>query len=141
MELRMEVEIEAPAQRIWEVLTDFTAHAQWNPFVTAISGRLAIAARLDVTYSFPDGSETRLVPEIVVLHPPRELRWRSHVLLASLLTIEHYFVLGETGRNRTRFAQGEHLSGFGVKYFGKRHTAVARGMVAMNQALKRLVEG
>ena len=30
-ELRSQIEIEAPAVRVWQVLTDFAACPEWNP--------------------------------------------------------------------------------------------------------------
>ena len=137
----MEIEIEAPPARIWEALTDFASYAQWNPFMTRASGRARVAERLAITYSFPDGAEDRIRPEIITAHPPSELRWRSHVWLQSLLNVEHYFLLRELASGSTRVAHGEHLSGALLKYMGRRHTEVGRGMVAMNLALKQRVEG
>src|SRR5215210_9363232 len=37
-ELHSEIEINAPAQRVWEVLTDFASYPQWNPFIRRASG-------------------------------------------------------------------------------------------------------
>ena len=136
----MEVEIGAPRERVWAELTDFAGFSQWNPFITHLSGKLAVAARLSTTYSFPDGGETRIHPEIVVLHPPRELRWRSRWWLPSILSVEYFWLLAETPGGATRFAQGENLSGLAVKYLGQQHTRMARAMVAMNQALKQRAE-
>ena len=30
-ELRSEIEIEAPTERVWGVLTDFAAYPEWSP--------------------------------------------------------------------------------------------------------------
>ena len=31
--LSTQIEIYAPAERVWAVLIDFPAHARWNPFI------------------------------------------------------------------------------------------------------------
>lgn len=36
--LEHKVEIEAPIDRVWDVLTDVEGYPTWNPFVTAIEG-------------------------------------------------------------------------------------------------------
>ena len=32
-ELHSEIEINAPVERVWEVLTDFASYPRWNPFI------------------------------------------------------------------------------------------------------------
>ncbi len=39
-------DIQAPAARIWSILTDFPAYPAWNPFITAAAGELRPGARL-----------------------------------------------------------------------------------------------
>lgn len=48
LELRAEIEIEAPVERIWEVLTDFEEFPEWNPFIRRIRGTSQVGSRLDV---------------------------------------------------------------------------------------------
>lgn len=38
--VRTTIDIAAPPERVWSILTDFAAHPQWNPFITAIWGEL-----------------------------------------------------------------------------------------------------
>jgi len=47
-ELRSEIEIEAPIERVWRVLTDFAAYPEWNPFIRRVSGRAELDERLVV---------------------------------------------------------------------------------------------
>jgi len=44
-ELRSEIEIEAPTERVWGVLTDFAAYPEWNPFIRRVSGRAELDER------------------------------------------------------------------------------------------------
>jgi hypothetical protein len=37
-EISSEIEIGATPARVWSVLTDFEHYADWNPFITSISG-------------------------------------------------------------------------------------------------------
>jgi uncharacterized protein YndB with AHSA1/START domain len=42
-QLVAEIEIAAPAQRVWEILTDFAAYRQWNPFMPRLDGEQGTA--------------------------------------------------------------------------------------------------
>ena len=37
--LQAEVDIQASAERVWEVLTDLPAYPEWNPFIVQAAGR------------------------------------------------------------------------------------------------------
>lgn len=141
MQLRTELEIDAPPAQVWEVLTDFAAYHEWNPFITAIAGELRTGAELTVTLSPPESRDATFRPRVLVCDAPRELRWRGHLFIKGLFDGEHYFKCDATTEGRTRFVHGEDFSGFFVKYVAQRLTHVARGFVYMNEALKRRVEG
>ncbi|MGY1796722.1 SRPBCC family protein [Geodermatophilus sp. SYSU D00525] len=47
-ELRTSVDIDATPERVWRVLTDLPAYAEWNPFVTAADGDVVAGGRLSV---------------------------------------------------------------------------------------------
>ena len=141
MQLRTEVEIQAPPQRVWEVLTDFSAYHEWNPFITSVSGDLLVGKTLAVTISPPEGKEANFFPRVLVCEKPRELRWLGQFWIRGLFDGEHFFQCQEGSQaNHTRFVHGEDFRGLFVKYAGQRLTQVARGFVYMNQALKRRLE-
>jgi hypothetical protein len=141
VQLRTELEIDAPPARVWQVLTDFAAYHEWNPFITSIAGEQRAGAELTVTLSPPESREATFRPRVLVCDEPHELRWRGHLFIKGLFDGEHYFLCQATPEGRTRFVHGENFSGFFVKYFGQRLTHVARGFVYMNEALKSRVEG
>jgi uncharacterized protein YndB with AHSA1/START domain len=44
-ELRTFVDIDATPERVWQVLTDLPAYAEWNPFITRAEGTFAEGSR------------------------------------------------------------------------------------------------
>src|SRR4029450_13975460 len=42
------IDIDAPPERVWEVLVDFSAYPEWNPFMREVRGRAEAGARLGV---------------------------------------------------------------------------------------------
>jgi hypothetical protein len=71
---------------------------------------------------------------------PRELRWSTKLWFRGLFDGEHFFQLVAVSDRRTRFVNGEDLSGYLVQRMGNRVTRTARGLVGMNEALKKRAE-
>jgi hypothetical protein len=140
MQLRTEIEIAAPAERVWQVLTDFGRYHEWNPFITGIGGELSVGKKLKVTISPPESSEMTFTPDVLVHAPNQELRWRGKILFKGVFDGEHFFQLSEPSPGRTRFVHGEDFSGVLLRFMTGKLTHVARGFVYMNQALKKRVE-
>lgn len=140
MEVRTEVEIDAPPEEVWAVLTDFEAYHEWNPFITRLRGRLEPGARLSVELSYADGRHTSFRPSLLEVKPAEELRWVARLWFKGLFDGEHFFRLQAIDSDRTRLVQGENFSGLFVKMAANTLTQNARGFVGMNAALKRRVE-
>ncbi|MFB6194497.1 MAG: SRPBCC family protein [Halobaculum sp.] len=136
------VDIDAPPQAVWEVLTDFESFAQWNPTME-VSGAAVEGERLDVVLTLPDRKPQAFRPEVLVAVEPRELRWRGQLFAPGLYDGEHRFQLGPLdGGERTRLTHAETFRGVLVGFVNRRiGDAVEAGFEAMNDALKRRVEG
>lgn len=138
-ELRSEVEIDAPVARVFEVLTELERYPEWNPFVTAVRGKLEVGQKLTVDLSLPEGDAYVLKPTVTHLTENAELRWSGHFLLPALLRLDQLFLVSEQA-GRTRLVQGLNFSGALLRFSGKTLTQAARGAVYMNQALKKRAE-
>jgi uncharacterized protein YndB with AHSA1/START domain len=51
-ELRADIEIQASAERVWQLLTDFASFPQWNPFIRRASGEPKKGTKLEVYLQF-----------------------------------------------------------------------------------------
>jgi hypothetical protein len=138
--VRTTIDIAAPPERVWSILADFPAHGHWNPFITAISGKLERGQRLSITVRPPGGKGMSFKPTLLAVQPARELRWLGRLLVAGLFDGEHYFLLDPIP-NGTRFTHGENFSGLFVRMMGaKGFASIEQGFEAMNQALKARAE-
>ena len=56
MDTRIEkrVGIQASAERLWDILSDFNGWSRWNPYETDLEGQLAFGAPLRLTETWPD---------------------------------------------------------------------------------------
>ncbi|MEU6644647.1 SRPBCC domain-containing protein [Saccharomonospora sp. NPDC046836] len=59
------IDIDAQPGRAWEVLVDFPAHPDWDPFILNIAGELRPGARLAVTVAPPGGEPMEFRPKVV----------------------------------------------------------------------------
>lgn len=132
----------APAKTIWDILTDFAAYPDWNPFIRAITGELAVGTRLTVRIEPPGRRQMIFRPTITAVERPQELRWTGRVLLPGLFKGEHVFAIEPSGSDRCRFRQSETFSGLAAPLFARSRLAEStrQGFAAMNRALQRRAE-
>lgn len=99
-EIHTEIEINAPAEKIWRVLTDFAAYPEWNPFVRRGEGEVRVGARLHVYIQPSGGKGMSFCPTVLVADPNRELRWLGHLWVRGLFDGEHSFSIEPLGEGR-----------------------------------------
>ena len=140
-EVFTDIEIQAPPDRVWQVLTDFACYPKWNPFIRRISGLPKEGKRLRV-YIKPPGTNGRTFrPKVLKAEPKRELRWLGRLLIPGLLDGDHIFTIEQIGSERVRFVQREIFSGLLVSFLLQGLDMKIRlGFEQMNQALKLLAE-
>lgn len=139
--LSTEIDIDAPAGRVWDVLTDFPAYARWNPFIRRVDGVLAPRIRLSVRIQPPGGRLMTFRPVVLRVEPERYLSWRGRTLVPGLFDGEHVFEIEPRGNDRVRFVHGETFRGLLVPLVaGSLRTTTRRGFELMNLALKARAE-
>lgn len=131
--------INAPAEAVWETLTDLASYAAWNPFVTAASGDVGVGQRLDLTVKPPGGRATRFRPWVTAVEPHRYLEWLGHLALPGVFDGRHSFTLTPMSRGRTLLQQSETFTGMLTPLTGSLVDRTRAGFVTMNDALARRV--
>ncbi len=104
-EIRTEITINASADRVWTVLTDFTSFPQWNPFITSAEGELTPGQTLTIRLQSPGGKGMTFKPKVLVAEPNKELRWLGHLGMSGIFDGEHYFVIEAADNGGIRFIQ------------------------------------
>lgn len=135
------IEINASAERVWEILMDHGSYPHWNPFIKQIRGNAGEGGKLEVTIQPQDQKPMVFNPTVLKCETNREFRWLGHLFIKGLFDGEHYFILEPIDSHSTRFIHGERFSGLLVgmllKIMGENTTA---GFRAMNEALKKKAE-
>lgn len=137
-----EIEIEAPATKVWEALVDTEAYSIWNPFIRSIRGELEIGRQIEATIQLANSAPMNFKPTIVAATKYKELRWVGKLGVKGIFDGEHFFILDETSSGKTVFRHGEVFSGLLSRLLllliGDK---TKQGFGAMNIALKKKVEG
>ena len=135
-ELRTEIEINAPPERVWNILTDTDKFSEWNPFIRSVKGKLAQGESIEVVL----GEEKTMTfrPTILELTPNRTFRWLGKMFVGGLFDGEHIFEIEPLDTNRVRFVQREKFNGILIPVFN--FDSTQRGFDAMNLALKQRAE-
>jgi hypothetical protein len=140
-EIQTQIEIAAPAETVWRVLTDFAAYPEWNPFVRRAAGEVSVGSRLNVFIEPPGGKGMTFRPIVLAAQPNRELRWRGRLWVPGLFDGEHSFVIEPLGQGRVRFLHGERFGGVLTPFLSKMLDGPTRqGFELMNNALKLRAE-
>jgi hypothetical protein len=137
-----EIEIGAPAERVWAILTDFAAFPRWNPFVREASGPLKPGERLTIKLRLYGQTLTTFKPVVTVVEPEREIRWRTQLGRPGLLDVERRFGIVPQDGESVRFIQHEDCTGVlaPVLFATGLGSRILRGYRAMNRALKERAE-
>jgi hypothetical protein len=140
-EVRSEIEIAAPAGRVWEILTDFAGFPQWNPFIRRARGNLVKGERLEVMMQPSGARGMTFSPTVLTVEADRELRWIGHLFVPGLFDGEHIFTIEPLGTGRVHFTQREIFTGLLVPLLSRMlDTDTRRGFEEMNKALKARAE-
>ena len=140
-ELASSIDIEAPAQKVWELLVDFAAYPTWNPFITRAEGPIEVGGRLTLRMQPVGGSAVMLRPTVVEVVDGHRLRWRGRVGVRGLFDADHLFIVEPHGDAGSRLVQQEHFSGLLVPFFQRSlDDGTLPAFHAMNAALKDRAE-
>lgn len=135
------IDIAASPARVWAVLTDFRSYASWNPFVTAVSGTLAVGERLTVRLMTPGKPPVTVKPVVEALEPECLLVWRGFAIVPGFFDGEHRFMLERLDGNGCRLIHSESFEGVLVPLVAPLLLAATReGFISMNKALKQRAE-
>jgi hypothetical protein len=140
-ELHSEIEIDASAERVWGVLTDFPSYPHWNPFIRRISGDLAVGERLEVRLEPPDSRGITMRPTLLRAEPNRLIQWVGHLFFPGIFDGEHSLAIHPLEGDRVRFVQHEAFKGVLVRLLARSlDKNTLRGFEEMNVALKERAE-
>lgn len=138
-EVRTEIEINADARKVWDIISDFSRYSEWNPFITHAQGMPKEGSKITIDVRTPAGAHRTYNPRVTKAEPEKELRWVGKV--PGIVSGEHTLTIEQLDGNRVRLANNEIFGGLLSSFFGGSIEDIKAGFEQMNQALKKRAEG
>jgi len=138
--LHATVDIDAPAERVWQVVSDFGRYPDWNPFIVRAAGELRVGERLDITIAAPGMKPVSFRPRVLDVEPGRLVRWKGEFKLAGLFDGRHALIVDPLDGGRSCFTTHEDVTGILLPFVGKVMTASQQGFELMARAVKERAE-
>jgi len=143
-EIRAEIEIEAPIEKVWKIVTDIDNWQEWSPIINQASGVASLGSKLSITMASEDGKGgkdgPKYTPVVTIFEEPKLFRWRAKMMSEFIFTNDKVFELEKTNSG-TRIIHKELFKGMLIPLFwSKLNGHVPSMLKSMNKALKEKIE-
>jgi hypothetical protein len=139
--VRAEIEIDAPTERIFDILTDLDSYPEWNPFTPRVESTLRPGDPVHLWVRLRSERLSHRVEVVSRNERPSHLCWGMTMVAGFVLRAERCQTLIRIDERRTRFVNEDVLSGWlepiVMRFFG---TAMQRGFESVATALKKRAE-
>lgn len=138
--IRTEIIINAPKEKVWDILTDFASYGAWNPFIVSIKGELQEGGRLTNTM-LNGGKKYVFKPKVLEVVPYKYFDWLGSLVVKGIFDGHHFFEIEELSATQVKLSQGENFSGLLSSTILKKIGEDTRNnFIKMNQAIKQRAE-
>lgn len=151
--VRADTVIEAPSERVWELLTDLASYPSWNRFMPRVSGDLRPGGTLHAEVRFRKGFfglPFHFRAQVLSCEECREIRWTGTLFFRRLMSGVHSLVLEplqplkppESSLAGVRLVHREELFGLLVPVVGwYLAPRMEEGFREMNEAIRERATG
>jgi hypothetical protein len=138
--LQTEIVINAPAEKVWGIMTDFENFPQWNPFIVNLEGKPEVGTHLRAELKNGDGVSV-FKPKVLVAEENKAFEWLGSLPIPGIFNGHHYFRIETLSGGMVKFIHGEEFSGLlAGMIMNKIGEQTRDGFIAMNKALKERAE-
>lgn len=142
-EIRADVVIDAPVERVWDVVVDFPSYGAWNTQLSWLEGVAGPGAVLKLRLAVEGAAPYEFKPTVSYWEPNVRFAWLARTGLPRVFDGEHFFELEPIeGGKKTRLVNRERYSG-ALSLLMQRLPMMAgapRGFAKMNDEIKARAE-
>jgi hypothetical protein len=138
---RASVEIEAPIERVWAVLTGFSEYGEWNAFTPEVRAEARVGAEIEIVAVLM-GMRFVERGRVIAVQAPHMLRWEVFPMHRSLARGDRVQTLEALTAGRCRYTTEDRLSGILALFIALlMRPFVTRGFAKMAEGLKAVTSG
>lgn len=137
-----DIEILAPPEKVWSIITDIEKWQQWCPTINASEGEAAEGSTVTITMMSKEAGKDgpKYSPTIIQMDAPTYFHWRAHMISGFIFTNEKIIELEETATG-TKLTHKETFKGLMAALMkAQTEKGVPPMLNTMNDALKKLAE-
>ncbi len=141
-EIRADTVIDAPVERVWEVIVDMPSYAEWNTQLSWLAGVVGPGAVLRLRLAVEGTSPYEFQPTVSSWEPNVRFAWIARTGAPRVFDGEHFFELEALDGGKTRLVNRERYSGV-LSLLMQRLPMMAgapRGFAKMNEEIKARAE-
>ncbi|MBE0504309.1 MAG: SRPBCC domain-containing protein [Desulfuromonadales bacterium] len=138
MKIHTEITLDAPFDRVRELLADTGLYPQWNPLFPQVSGAIGVGKGIDVSVALPAIKPFVVRATVREADAGRLLCWRYRYPLPGLFSWIYRYEIVELERDRVQFVQDSTYAGLlaPLYYLGMKGPLQV-GMAELNKAVQR----
>jgi hypothetical protein len=138
--VRAEIEIDAPIDRVWQMLVDLERYGEWNPFTPVAKSSLKLGDPVELQVRLVGDRLMKRV-EYITRNEPYTLGWEMQMGPRFLLHAERCQVLTPLEGNRTHYSSEDCFTGWLAPIVtGLFGASMERGFGDCGRALKKCAE-
>jgi hypothetical protein len=133
--------VDAPADRVWEVLTDFERYPEWNPSLPSIKGEPRLGSTVELTLGMPGRPSPKVKAKLTDVVPNRRLVWDGNLGSDRIFAGHREFLIDPQPEGSVLFTHVEDVSGLLFPLFRAfMGSAIQRHHDGLNAAIKERAE-
>jgi len=138
LNIHTEITLDAPFERVSELLADTSLYPQWHPLFPQVSGEMRVGAPLVITVALPEIKPFSVRATIREAVHGHRLDWRYAYRLPALFSWAYAYEIAELERGRVKFVQDSTYAGLlaPLYHFGMKKQ-LQQGMQELNKAVQR----
>ena len=129
--------IAAPADKVWELLTNAAGYTEWNPTIVSLEGQIALGNRIKLTSTVNPKRAFKLT--VSEMNEPRRMVWSDGMPLGLFRGVRT-FTLTPADDGTTTFEMAEEFSGLLEPLISKSIPDMTDSFEEFGESLKRAAE-
>lgn len=140
-EYKIEIDIKAPKEAVWNVITDFENYQKWNSvLVMKNNDDLLLGNKFDVTIVQQNKKQSSFKAVAVSKNDFQSFAAEQKIIGKWFFQATHYFIIKVTDNENIKFIQKWELKGIVASLFRKQIFKELEEFKKMNLELKKYVE-